>query len=280
MFARVVAMQTKSSHRALKIIIGILMVLVILGFLAEVGVRWMISKQLKDSYAQQETSSGHTTSEEPSISFGAYPVLLGAVQKNIHHVDITTPDTLQITYPGGTSDVPEISGMPAAHVTIDGLKLADPNNPIAGHLDVETTLPDDFILAQAQRAMAESTGQATNEPPQDLSQLATMLLSQVVRITDVTSNAADGTLGIEFTGGAANLAVKPVVVDGQVTFEAAGASLFGFDMPKEVTDALTKGLRNSASGAIGTLRVEDFRVADDGLAVHLTGTDVPLSEMG
>ncbi|PRQ12203.1 DUF2993 domain-containing protein [Corynebacterium sp. 13CS0277] len=267
-------MQQKSSHRALKIILGILMVLLVLAFLAEVGVRWMITKQLKDTYAQAAAAE-----EQPHISFGAYPVLLGAVQKNIHHVDLTTPDTLSITYPDGPDSVPEIAGMPAAHVTIDGLRLSDPNNPIADTLTLTADVSDDFVLAQAQRAMADSTGQDTPGQPQDFQDLAAMLLQKIVRITDVTSNPADGTLEIEFTGGAASLAVQPVVADGQVAFAAAGASLFGIDMPDQVTEALTQGMRNSAAGVTGNLLVDDFQVTDGGLRITMHGTDVPLNDM-
>ncbi|APT83906.1 LmeA family phospholipid-binding protein [Corynebacterium aquilae] len=269
-------MAKKSSHLWLKIVVGIVIVLVLLAGAAELGVRWMVSKQLKDDFAQQ---AGAVTAEEPTISFGSYPVLLGALQKDIHHVDLTTPNTLQITYPGGPDSVPEVTGMPKAHITIDGLKLDDPNRPIASTLNVDTTVSDEFILAQAQRAMDESTSGSENTQPQSLEDLAGMLLKKVVKITDVTSNPAEGTLGIEFTGGAANLAVKPVVSDGEVSFEAAGASLFGIDMPQEVIDALTNGLKDSAGGMAGSMQVTNFRVVDGGLDVSMVGHDVDLQNM-
>ena len=112
---------------------------------------------------------------QATISFGAYPVLLGALQKNIHHVEIDNPSTLEVV----TGDNPQVVGDPEAHITIDGLNLENEDAPIATTLHVTTVLPDNFILAQAQLAMKEQMSQPKNAT--SLEDLAGALLSQLQR---------------------------------------------------------------------------------------------------
>lgn len=211
---------------------------------------------------------------QATISFGAYPVLLGALQKNIHHVEIDNPSTLEVV----TGDNPQVVGDPEAHITIDGLNLENEDAPIATTLHMTTVLPDNFILAQAQLAMKEQMPQPKNAT--SLEDLAGALFSQLVKITSITSEPAEGTLAVQFTDGAAELHLKPVLEGGHVAFEATNAQLFGVDLPAEATAAITEGLRNSADSFFQGLKVDSFDVTDGGLQVALSGTNVNLAELG
>lgn len=237
-----------------KFIVGLLVALLIVLFAAEFGLRWFIGNELRSSFEAQAAEDGVTMTEDPTISFGATPLILSAVRGVVPEVEVTTPSTLQITGQ-------EILGQPEAHVVLDDLDISDRDNPVAARMVTTTEVPEEFLLATIQQSMEANNG------------------GGLIEISDVTSNPAQGTLDIEFNGGAAVLNLLPAPVDGQLTFEASGGSLFGFDLPSQVTDLITAGLREGVNDQAHGFRIDEFEVVEGGARLKLSGEDVALSEV-
>ncbi|BAU94795.1 hypothetical protein N24_0533 [Corynebacterium suranareeae] len=257
----------KSKKSALpKVLLTIVVILLLLVLVAEFGLRYMIGKQLKDEFQAQASNQGISATEEPSISFGASPLLLGIVQGNISEVTINTPDTLNITNQG---DVPTIDGTPEATVQLQDLDISDRNNPVADHLTLTTFAPDDFILATVQQQMSQAA--AGNG---ESAGLASQLIQELVKITDVTSNAENQSVDVEFTDGAARASLRPIILNGQLAFEVIDSQLFGFGLPDEVSQMLTDAVQSSIQEVAGGLQIQTIDVADGGINVTLTGEKI------
>ncbi|MBN9643864.1 LmeA family phospholipid-binding protein [Corynebacterium mendelii] len=253
------------------ILLVILVLIIAGGALAEFGLRHYIGNQLKSSYAQQATATGAATEAEPSIEFSATPLLFSVATGSVPHVAVDTPSTLSITYPQGADGAPVIEGMPAATVTIDNLDISDPNAPIAESLTVDTAVPDTFILAQIQQAMAEQTAG-------DDDGFGAQLFRNLVKVTDVNANAATGNLDVVFTNGAAVLSLKPEVAKGNMTFTADNASILGFDLPESVSTVITDAIgKQSADMAATGMEIVSATVGDDGLGLTLHGSNVNIN---
>ena len=237
-----------------KFIVGLLVALLILLLAAEFGLRWFIGDELRSNFEAQAAEDGVTLNEDPTISFGPTPLILSAVNGMVPEVEVTTPSTLQITEQ-------EILGQPGAHVVLNDLDISDRDNPVAGHMLTTAEVPDEYMLATIQRSMEEGNG------------------GGIVQITDLTSNPAEGTLDVAFNGGAAVLNLIPRPVDGQLTFEAGGASIFGIELPGQVSDLITAGLREGVNEQAHGFTIEEFEVIDGGARLRVSGEDVPLNEV-
>lgn len=263
--------------RISKLILTIIVVLMVLLLLAEFGVRWSISKQLKDAVGS------NSTGQEASISFGPTPLLFSAVTQNVPSVTIESPSTVNIKHPGGANAVPEVTGTPQAFINVDSLNISDPDNPVAASLSLRTTLADDYLLAVLQKSIAENQ---THQPAptegkdNELGALAGTFLQQLIQVTGITSNPADGTVKVDITGGAAKLTLKPEAVDGRLSFTATNASFLGVELPSTVSDALTKGLRDQASTMAGNLKIKSVKVVEHGVTIEVDGENVNLNELG
>ncbi|ALC04898.1 hypothetical protein CDES_02185 [Corynebacterium deserti GIMN1.010] len=257
----------KSRKSALpKVLLTIVVILLILVLVAEFGLRYMIGKQLKEEFQAQTANQGLTTTEEPSIAFGASPLLLGILRGSISEVTVDTPDTLQITDQNGT---PSITGTPEATITLQGLGIRDTENPVADTLQLTTFAPDDFILATVQQQMAQTAGgDGANAG------LAAQLVQELVKITDVTSDPANQSVEVEFTEGAARASLRPIILNGQLAFEVLDSQLFGFGLPEEVSQMLTDGVQSSIQDVAGGLQIQSIEVADGGINVTLTGDNI------
>lgn len=266
-----------------KVILGVLAGILVLLLIAEFGLRWFIGNQL----AQNVESSDQA--EQASISFGATPLLWGIATQNISNVEIDTPDSVVITYPDA-SEIPEIAGNPKTTVNLKNLSMADPDNPVAGHLTMTTFATDQFLLATIQREMALQQQAQQAQQPQtqgnpfengefDLGQLATGFLQNLIKITNITSNGSTGTVDVQITNGAAALTLRPEVVNGAMSFTAENASLFGFELPDSVSESLTKAL-SEGMGDTGTgMSITNIQVADGGIHLTMEGDNVNLNEI-
>lgn len=267
-----------------KVLVGILVALLILIIVAELGLRWFIGQQLRSSFEEENQARGVVIEEDPTISFGATPLVFSLLGQNISEVEMTTPSTLDIRYPDGPESVPEILGTPAATIDLEGLDISDPDNPVAAHMVTTTELPDDMILAMIQESTAGQAGASQD------TDYGAAILQQLVRVTDVTANPENNALDVEFTGGAAVLSLEPVVEGEQLRFNAVNAALFGFDLPEQVSQgistALEQGMQGAtdelgaASGVSGDdLGITEFTVIDGGVRVSIQGTNIPLGEV-
>ena len=250
-----------------KVLITIVVILLVLLLIAEFGLRWFIGRELKNEFADQVAQQGITVEEDPTISFGSYPLLLGLAQGSIKHVAVETPDTIQITHPGGDGSVPEISGTPQATIILTGLSVADTSNPVADNLDLTTFASDEFILATVQAEMAKAAESQGND-------LASRLLQELVKITGISSNTDTQALEVEFTEGAARASLRPFALNGQLAFEVLDSQLLGFDLPEDISKALTDGIQSQVNEVAGGLQISSIDVVDGGLDINLTGENI------
>ena len=255
------------------IVLVILVLVIVSGVVAEFGLRHTIGSQLKKSYTEQAALAGTVTDAEPTIEFSNTPLLFSVATRNVPHVAIDTPSTLNITYPDGDNGAPVIAGLPAAKVNIDNLDISDPNAPIARSLTVDTEVPDKFILAQIQQAMAQQTAQAGDG-------FGAKLFKNLVKVTDVNANTATGNLDVVLTNGAAVLSLKPSVDKGTMTFTADNASILGFDLPESVSDVITDAIEKQSSDiSTSGMEIVSARIEDDGLGLTMHGTNVNVNDL-
>lgn len=251
-----------------KILITIIVLILLLLLVAEFGLRWFLGDKLKDQFAAQASEQGLRVEEEPSVTFGATPLLFDIARSSISKVSVNTPDTLAITYPGGAGEAPEILGTPESTITLEGLNISDSDNPVAESMNLTTFATDEFILATVQREMSTQIGGSESND------FAQQLMQELIQITGVTSDPERGAVEVEFTGGVAGLTLRPVVDNGQVSFEVLDSQLFGFGLPAEVSTALTQGLQSSVDQVAGGLQVGNIEVQDNGLSIQLTGQNI------
>lgn len=252
-----------------KVLITIVVVLLILMLVAEFGLRWFIGNELKSEFSKQVEEQGITVEEEPTISFGASPLLLGLAQGSINEVTVDTPETIQITHPGGEGSTPEINGTPQATIVLNDLGIRDTDNPIADTMNLTTFASDEFILATVQREMAQATEGNGGD-----SGLAARLVQELVKITGVTTNVENQAVEVEFTDGAARVNLRPIVLNGQLAFEVLDSQLFGMGLPEEISTMLTDGLQNSVQEVAGGLQISGIEVAEGGINIDLTGQNI------
>lgn len=232
-----------------KALAAIVVILLVVAAAAEFGLRWYIGDKLETSVRAQSTVE---ITEDPSIAFGSTPLLFSLVTHTVPTVDLSVPSTLNIT---PDDPAPAIAGAPAADVSLADLDISNPNVLSAAHMTVRVELPDEFLLATIQQQMAAN-------PPSTGSALGDALLKQFVRISNLTSTAASGTVDVEFTDGAATLGLEPRVEAGSLTFRATNAQLLGFEVPQEIVDAISESLADAARDAAGQMNVDKLEVKD------------------
>ena len=257
-------MSKSTASTVWKVILAILVGILVLVLVVEIGLRWFISHQMRSQFAEA-TPDTVAVEEEPSVSFGAYPLVASLVAGAIPSMEVTTPSTLQL-------DSEPITGAPAAHIAIEDLSMS--NDPVAESLLVTTELPDDYVEEILRRELnkALESGEAGSE--------MTGFLTDLISISEVTANPNDNTFDIVFTEGIVSLELRPVMVNEQLTFEAASVSLFSFDLPPQVTEFVTRLLAEGFQQEVTTaLTIQEFTVIPDGFRITATGQNVNLNEL-
>ncbi|RNE48975.1 LmeA family phospholipid-binding protein [Corynebacterium alimapuense] len=253
-----------------KIILGILVTLLVLMLVAEFSLRWLFGNQLRESFNAQAEESGVSLSEDPTISFGSTPLIFSALSGSVSQMEITTPSTLSITNPGGEDAAPVIEGDPGANILLENLDISDLDNPVAGQMVVTTEMPEEYLLATIQQSLAEENQSSDG---------ASQLLQNLIQITDVNTNVEAGTLDVEFSGGVAELSLRPVTTNDQLSFEASEAAIFGISLPDQVADVITNGLDSSIAEQTGGLNIGTFEIIDGAVKITITGENVNLNEI-
>lgn len=262
--------QPKKSKLWLKVLIGFLLVIVLLLLLAEFGLRWFMKDQIQSAFREQQQESGVSEPVDAEISLGASPMLLGIVQSKIPQMTVDIPSTLDITYEGQDKSKPRITGDPAVHLELRDMKMDtdNPDDAVVGDLRLRTVITKEMLLAQAAESANEGGGDEDNP------------LAGFLQITDVRPHPDKQTLSFELTGGLATFEVKPVIQDGQMKMEMENVSLLGIDLPESFTQEMETQLEDSIPADVqGGMDFESINVTDEGLEVHMHGTDVNFSEL-
>jgi hypothetical protein len=90
-------------------------------------------------------------------------------------------------------------------------------------------------------------------------------------VSDVKSNASDGTLTVKVLGGLADLQLKPQIVGNQIQVSTASASLLGIGLPTDLVSGIVDVMTQSLQTYPLDMHPTSVQVTDNGLAVHLTG---------
>lgn len=253
-------------------------VIVLLAVVAEVGLRWYIGGQVNAQFHEEVANQGVSEAPDADVAFGAKPLVLGLVASSVPQAEINLPETLRITQPQN-DPAPQIAGTPAVHVTARGLDVSHPKDPVAQDFRATTRLPEDFLLAVVQQGLAEAAlgGSGSSE-----GNFIGGLLRQLIKVTNVTADKTAGALDIEFTNGAAVLTMRPELDDGWVTFRVTNTTLFGIELPAEVSkqiSAALEGVVREQAELARPLVIEDVRIIDDAAVVTVYGEDVALSSL-
>ncbi|MBC3186694.1 DUF2993 domain-containing protein [Corynebacterium sp. zg-331] len=251
-----------------KIFSSTLLVLALLLVTAEFGARWVIAKDLTEEFRAQAQAEGVEPTEDPSVSFGASPVLLGLLRGEVGRVAVHTPSTLRVD--GGAA-----TGNPAADISLRDLDISDRSDPVAGHLEATAELSNQFLLAMLQQNIS---GGAQQQP----GDLGAAFLRQLVQVTGVTSYPDTRTIRVEFSGGAGSLDLTPLTEQGRTRFEVLNTTVLGFELPPTATEEISRQLQQGVEEqllASGGLSITDAEVTGEGLRATVSGEGVHVSEL-
>ncbi|WP_165241278.1 DUF2993 domain-containing protein [Corynebacterium lizhenjunii] len=242
------AAKKSAASTAWKYIVGILVALMVLVLIAELGLRWFLSSQMTKEQ------------EGAEVSFGSAPLTLGMLRGEIGAVDMEIPSTLAVDTKAKT-----ITGQPATQVHLEGLSMGE--DPVARELHTVTTLPQDFLLVTIQQQIAQQSGYDV---------LGDLVLTGLEALPDQDA------LEVEFGGGLFTLTVQPQARDGHMDFVATNSRLLAWDLPQQVSDAITEALSSGTQDQLqGTgLRVDTLQVVDGGLRLEASGNNVALTQVG
>lgn len=263
---------TKRSGLWWKILIALVVILVLLAAVAEFGVRAYAKNTVVDEIRSSAQKNGTELSEDPSVSFGTSPLLLGLVQGKIPSFDATIPSSLDVTYEDSDQSRPVVSGQPEMAINAKNMST-DTGDPTAGEITVDTTLPPEFLLAEIQKSQAQATDGDGGDGGDGGG-----LLEGLIEVTGVQMNTADNTMDMEITGGLATLSMTPVVEEGALNFRVENLQILGMDLPESMVKSLTDSLQETVNDVEG-LQIQSADITEDGLSVQLHGTDVSLDEV-
>lgn len=255
----------------MKILVSVIVVVLLVLVAAEFGLRAYVKGQIADRVKDSASDQGIELSGDPSVSLGSSPLLLGMVRGKLPEVTMDLPSSLQVSYEDNDRSRPVISGQPAATVTAKDVESSG-DNPLIGDLGIDADVPQDYLLAVIQQAMAE------NRASGNTGDGAAGALAGLAQITGVTPDKDAGNLDIEISGGLATVSMTPTVVDGVLNFDVADVKILGLSLPDELTAGITDSLRRSVA-ATDNLAITGAEVTDDGLAVHLSGQDIRIGDI-
>lgn len=257
------------SKSPLGMIIGIVVVIALVLAAAEIGVRMYLGKEFSDGFRESEEARGAVVAEDVETSFGASPVLLALLTRDLPSLEMRTPSTLDITDPRAENGTPAIVGSPATRVTLTDVDLSDSADPVAGHVTAVPELPSDLMIAEANRKVADAAAGAG---------IFGDLLTSAARLTNLTPHPDRGVLTAEFSGGLATADLRPVVRDGGLAMEIEGASVLGVDADAVIA-RFADGAATPAQKVGHGFSITDVTVTDTGVDLILEGSGIALSQL-
>lgn len=256
--------------------------------IAEFAARAYVSSSIKKDV------SGHSgDSSSTHVAYGMSPVLPGVVTRKIDHVKMDIPNSLTITYPNGNTSAPDVTGLPAATITMDGLDI---NSRTADDVYVDITLPTDYIEAAAQGGIKRkhtpqdatrshssvsarhgADGRAFDQA--GYSKTAQSITDRAIKVTAVHPNPSKGTFSLELSGGLADIELKPIIAHNDLAMKVTNAKLLGMALPQSVTDVLTAQMEDAVNMSDRTLRATHVEVTNRGLRLKEEGHNVDLKKL-
>lgn len=262
-----------------KVLISVVAVLVILLVIAEFGVRAYAKNTVVDEIRSSLEEDGTELSEDPSVSFGASPLLLGLVQGKIPSMSATMPSTVEVSYEDGDQSRPVITGQPAVEMDAKNISVSG-ESMLIDDLTLDTTMPPEMLLAELQKSEAaggaEDGEQAQNSEDDNPFSGA---LDNLISITDVAMNTGENTLDFEISGGLATLSMVPEVTEGTMSMSLSDVKIFGMSLPQSVAESLSDQLESTVNEASEELTVQSAEVTEDGLKIRLHGTQINMDEI-
>lgn len=262
-----------------KVLISVVAVLVILLVIAEFGVRAYAKNTVVDEIRSSLEEDGTELSEDPSVSFGASPLLLGLVQGKIPSMSATMPSTVEVSYEDGDQSRPVITGQPAVEMDAKNISVSG-ETMLIDDLTLDTTMPPEMLLAELQKSEAaggaEDGEQAQNSEDDNPFSGA---LDNLISITDVAMNTGENTLDFEISGGLATLSMVPEVTEGTLSMSLSDVKIFGMSLPQSVAESLSDQLESTVNEASEELTVQSAEVTEDGLRIRLHGTQINMDEI-
>ncbi len=260
--------------------VAILVLAVVVLVVAEFAARAYVSSHIKKELSEHADDS----SSSAQISFGAHPVLPAVFTRKLNHVKVDIPNSLDVTYPDGTTSAPDVSGYPPSTITIDDL---DMNSHKAGTLTLDTTLSTDYIEAAAQGGVTRKnssdtesgTASGSTYHQANYSTAAQSIADRAIKVTAVNPNPSKGTFSLELSGGLADLEIKPTIDDGDLTMKVTNAKLLGMSLPQSVADVLTSQIEDAANVSNKELKATHVEVTSRGMRVTEEGHDVDLKAL-
>lgn len=260
-------------------VVVIVLAIVVL-VVAEFAARAYVSSHIK-----KELSEHADGSSSAQVSFGTHPVLSAVITHKLSHVKVDIPNSLDVTYPDGTTSAPDVSGYPPSTITIDKLNM---NSHKAGTLTLDTTLSTDYIEAAAQGGVTRKSSSDTNSQSASsqayrqaaYSPAAQSIADRAIKVTAVNPNPSKGTFSLELSGGLADLEIKPTIDDGDITMKVTNAKLLGMSLPQSVADVLTSQIEEAANVVSNKeLKATHVEVTSRGMRVTEEGHDVGLKAL-
>lgn len=260
-----------------RVLVGLLALVMVGLVVAEFGARWYMRDEITTELRDYAAASGVELVAEPEVHFGWEPVILGLARGSVPKMDMVIPSSLDVSYVDNDRSKPIVKGDPEVrlvgeditpHRTSAGGQATE--NATVGTLDVSTSIPDELMLAEVQRAIQEKVTQAGGNP-----------LVKMLNITEIRPNSHEQVLEVFINDRLASVQVRPVVTQGQVAFEVQDAKVLGISLPSNFTSALQTALGNSAQRAPvpAGLDFQSARVTDQGLDLQLSGRNVDLKAM-
>lgn len=241
-----------SSVKVLPTVLAVIVVVAIIAIIGEVGVRMFMSKEIANGYREDAEQQGITVNEDPGVAFGSHSVLVALATKTLPELTLNTPNTLEVNNPAALSGQPEIKGDPAAEVHMTNVDLNNREDPTAENTRINVTIPPELIQALINRESG-------------------------LRISKLQPLPAENLFSVEFSSGFATSKVRPVVNGGHISIELEGGSLFNLNL-----DDLAKWIGQNTNTLLNYdighgLSADEASVTDGGLALTLTGANLPLS---
>lgn len=215
----------------------LLVLLVGLAVAAELGARWYLGDRVEREVSDR-------IGAPVSADFGTWPIL------------------------------PEL----ALDRSVDSVHLTSPGNETVPRIDVtgrDVTLVDDVVHA------ATASGTATLNGPQLAAAAAAGdpgTASPAEGLSEVRSVHPDPVAGLlrADIGGIAEIGVSPGVTGGQLTLTPEQTALLGFPLPEGLFSGIAGTVDSTVAALPDGVGIDNALVVDDGLEVHLSGTDITL----